>query len=128
MYFPESTKLYRDDFSETSRGRDKALFMHEMTHVWQYQMGYPVKKAGMTVTSQGAKAYQYSLSSSELLSNYNMEQQGEIISDYYMICLVQDSEGVWNSNNKYNDPDLLVSVLRHFLADPSDRKNLPGRG
>ncbi|MNF54700.1 hypothetical protein D3C84_361360 [compost metagenome] len=33
MYFPESTQYYRDDFSNSFDDRDKALFMHEMTHV-----------------------------------------------------------------------------------------------
>lgn len=125
MYYPESTKLYRNDFSVTGKGRDKALFMHEMTHVWQYQLGYPIKKAGLMVTSQGAKAYEYSLSEGRRLSDYNMEQQGEIISDYYMICIELDLEGVWNYKNKNNSPRAFEAVLSDFSYNPADKRNLP---
>jgi Rhs element Vgr protein len=126
MYFPESTKFYRDDFSATDRGRDKALFMHEMTHVWQYQLGYSVKKHGLTVSSQGAEAYKYTLSANMTLSDYNMEQQGEIISDYYMICVESDPDSVWNYSNRSNDPGMLMLVLQKIMLNPSDKSNLPG--
>ncbi|MBD9677931.1 type VI secretion system tip protein VgrG [Pseudomonas sp. PDM18] len=125
MYFPESTGLYKDDFSATAKGRDKALFIHEMTHVWQYQMGYWVKWHALWVTSRGASAYEYTLRKTGKLSDYNMEQQGEIVSDYYMICVEQDIEGVWNQNNKYNDPLLLASTVKDLLSNPADKANLP---
>ncbi|WP_223533285.1 DUF2345 domain-containing protein, partial [Pseudomonas sp. GL-RE-20] len=126
MYYPESTKYYRDDFSSTKDDRDKALFMHEMTHVWQYQLGYPVKKKGLTVSSRGAEAYEYSLFNDGKFSNYNMEQQGEIISDYYIICVVGNPLGVWDQKNVGKSPELLSATLGSFLNDPSSKKNLPG--
>ncbi|MGN8278697.1 DUF2345 domain-containing protein, partial [Pseudomonas sp. SMN5] len=125
MYYPESTEYYRDDFSNTANDQDKALFMHEMTHVWQYQMGYPVKKNGLTVSSRGAEAYEYKLSSEGRFSEYNMEQQGEIVSDYYMICVVGDSRSVWNGNNATQSPKLLASTLADFLKNPADKTHLP---
>ncbi|MNF79326.1 hypothetical protein D3C84_615380 [compost metagenome] len=54
-----------------------------------------------------------------------MEQQGEIISDYYMICVELDPDAVWNYNNRSKDPDLLKSVLQRFMLDPSNKANLP---
>ncbi|MNE68959.1 hypothetical protein D3C80_1646500 [compost metagenome] len=93
--------------------------------MWQYQLGYPIKRRGITVTSQGAEAYEYKLSASAALSSYNMEQQGEIISDYYMICVELDPDAVWNYNNRSKDPDLLKSVLQRFMLDPSNKANLP---
>jgi hypothetical protein len=125
MYFPESTELYRSDFSATNVGRDKALFMHEMTHVWQYQLGYPVKKAGLTVSSRGAESYEYGLAEGAVLSDYNMEQQGEIISDYYVICVEGDAKGVWNHRNRTKSPEALTSLLEKFLENPADKKHLP---
>ncbi|MCX2897801.1 hypothetical protein [Pseudomonas mandelii] len=94
MYFPASTEFYRDDFSADDEDKYKALFMHEMTHVWQYQLGYAVKSAGVTVTSRGDDVYKYALSETGTLSEYNMEQQGEIISDYYIICVLGDAARV----------------------------------
>ncbi|WP_017518336.1 type VI secretion system Vgr family protein [Pseudomonas nitroreducens] len=125
MYFPKSTGYYRDDFSSTGRGRDKALFIHEMTHVWQYQLGYWVKWHALWVTSRGSAAYQYELKRDGLLSNYNMEQQGEIVSDYYMICIEKTPGSVWNFSNRNKDPALLASTLRNFLVAPSSDDNLP---
>jgi type VI secretion system secreted protein VgrG len=126
MYYPQSTLLYREDFSSTSRGRDKALFMHEMTHVWQYQLGYPVKQSGLTVTSKGAAAYEYTLNEGKTFSEYNMEQQGELVSDYYMICVELEPESVWNYSSRTKDPKLLAEVLGYVMGNPSDKRNLPG--
>ena len=99
--------------------------MHEMTHVWQYQLNYPIKKAGLTVSSRGTEAYEYTLARGRALSSYNMEQQGEIISDYYIICLLGDALSVWNMANSDKSPTLLISTLQNFLNDPADRTNLP---
>ncbi|KQN48080.1 hypothetical protein ASE98_25330 [Pseudomonas sp. Leaf48] len=126
MYYPASTKYYRDDFSNTTDDRDKALFMHEMTHVWQHQLGYPVKKQGLAVSSRGAEAYAYTLFDDGKFSNYNMEQQGEMISDYYMICVIGNPLGVWDWKNEGKSPELLSATLESFLNDPSSKKNLPG--
>jgi|GEM_PF-30698 len=125
MYFPESTKYYREDFSTTEDDRDKALYMHELTHAWQYQLGYPVKKAGLTVTSRGEDAYKYTLTESRSFSDYNMEQQGEIISDYYMICILRNPQMVWNPSNIGKSPELLALTVKKFLDDPANRSNLP---
>ncbi|MFS2125280.1 hypothetical protein [Pseudomonas sp. Pseusp97] len=125
MYYPKSTNLYKDDFSATGRGTDKALFMHEMTHVWQYQLGYWVKWHALWVTSRGAAAYEYNLKNGGILSEYNMEQQGEIVSDYYIICIEKDPKSVWNPGNQKKDPGLLAATLRKFLSTPSSTDNLP---
>lgn len=36
---------FKEDFSQESN-RSKRWFMHEMVHVWQYQLGYPVRLRG----------------------------------------------------------------------------------
>lgn len=125
MYFPKSTGFYKDDFSGTTNDRDKALFMHEMVHVWQYQLGYWVKWHALWVTSRGASAYQYQLAPGKVLSSYNMEQQGEIVSDYYMICVLQKPKFVWNPSNETKDPVLLTSTMQDFLNNPKNTSNLP---
>ncbi|MEL7937115.1 type VI secretion system tip protein VgrG [Pseudomonas delhiensis] len=125
MYFPKNTGFYKDDFSSTANDRDKALFMHEMTHVWQYQLGYRVKWHALWVTSRGASAYQYQLTASGTLSDYNMEQQGEIVSDYFMVCVLQKPKFVWDPANSSKSPVFLESTVRKFLSDPSDTSNLP---
>ena len=74
------------------------------------------------MTSRGAAAYEYTLRTGGKLSEYNMEQQGEIISDYYMICVENVPRSVWNRNK---DRDLLATTLSGFIGKLSDKSNLP---
>ncbi|WP_205966170.1 hypothetical protein, partial [Pseudomonas viridiflava] len=67
----------------------------------------------------------YTLSESGVFSDYNMEQQGEIVSDYYLICVRGNPRGVWNADNVGKNPDLLSATLRSLLDNPSDTANLP---
>ena len=121
MYFPEA--IYQYDFASPELSpRWAALFMHEMVHVWQYQMGYGVKRHGLTVTSQGSSAYAYRLAPDSRLSDFNMEQQGDLMSDYYMICVRNDNA---NALNPGKDPKLLRKVMEPFLANPRDKVHLP---
>ncbi|SDY68829.1 Zn-binding Pro-Ala-Ala-Arg (PAAR) domain-containing protein, incolved in TypeVI secretion [Lysobacter sp. yr284] len=111
--------LFREDYSAESEGM-KHLFVHEMVHVWQYQLGYGVKANGMKIhalyeadgldyrngflKNKPVSAYVYSLKPRQqlplfakpqyvrkdmgfvevfaALSDFNMEQQGDIIADY----------------------------------------------
>ena len=118
MYMPK--EIYEDDYSVTPINR--ALFMHEMTHVWQYQLGYTVKLHGLTVTSQGEDAYKYNINPNDRLCNFNMEQQGNIISDYYMIVIRGDE---FNAMGSRGTVEQLRSVLTDFLKNPRSKGNLP---
>lgn len=120
MYYPHA--IYRDDFSASDDPDGQALFMHEMVHVWQKQMGYSVKFHGLTVTMRGPSAYVYNLTPQSRLRDFNMEQQGNIMSDYYMICVLQNEIKAFNPGK---DPELLRKVMAPFLADPRDRDHLP---
>ena len=118
MYMPPA--LYRDDYSE-STDADRRLFMHEMVHVWQNQMGYPVRRKGLTVTSRGATAYAYTLTPTSRLSDFNMEQQGNLMSDYYMICIYQAPGSAYNPAM---NPIYLRQVMLPFV-NPKDPQHLP---
>ncbi|WP_235603916.1 PAAR domain-containing protein [Luteimonas sp. JM171] len=118
MYFPAA--IYRDDFSISPE--DMALFVHEMVHVWQRQLGYAVRWNGLSVSSRGASAYQYRIAADTTLADYNMEQQGDIVSDYYMIVVLGEPRYARGSRGT---PEQLRQVLADFLRDPSSRANLP---
>jgi len=121
MYYPSA--IYQDDFSSPFiKSTWRALFMHEMVHVWQYQMGYAVKRHGLTITSRGRSAYFYRLIEDSRLSDFNMEQQGNIMSDYYMICILGDRFGAFNPGM---NPDLLRKIMAPFIENPLDRTHLP---
>lgn len=56
--------------------------MHEMTHVWQHQHGMWVRTRGVF---SWASTYKYTIDANKKLSKYNMEQQVQIIADYFLL-------------------------------------------
>ncbi|WP_239951784.1 hypothetical protein [Dyella terrae] len=118
MFMP--SKIYRDDYSQGTDA-DRRLFMHEMVHVWQFQMDYPVKRKALTVTIHRASAYRYTLTPNSRLSDFNMEQQGNLMSDYYMICIYRRAQSAYNP---HTHPAYLYQVMQPFV-NPTDPRHLP---
>ena len=89
IYF--APDVHKKDFSLGSDGT-KHFFIHEMTHVWQYQKGQAVlKRAGaeqlfIELPSRiglGSGAYLYELDVRKNLLDYGIEQQASIVADYW---------------------------------------------
>jgi len=121
IYYPKD--LFREDFSLEDL-RYRHLFMHEMVHVWQKQMGMNVWFRGL---GSGFAKYRYTLSANKKFSSYGMEQQASLLSDYYI--LIYHGEAVWRSLKKSDNsgPDVLAlyqAVLSNFLKNPADRSIL----
>jgi RHS repeat-associated protein len=76
IYFHPSD--YMDDFS-TGDVYTRGWFEHELTHVWQHQRGINVYKAAFD------RNYDYQLTPGKSFQSYGLEQQGEIVRDYYLI-------------------------------------------
>ena len=77
IYFHPKGGLYSDNFADTNL---KGLFIHEMTHVWQYQQGVNVALKAMF-----NRTYSYTLTPGKPLTSYGIEQQGAIVRDYYRL-------------------------------------------
>ena len=84
IYFSSTTTKYSDDFSRESR-KSRRLFMHEMTHVYQDHQGVSV--IGRRIREGGK--YRYKILPSKSLNDYTIEQQAEIIADYYL-CVAEN--------------------------------------
>lgn len=85
VYFPSNSGYYRADFSRASASM-QALFVHEMTHVWQHQQGVNVKWKGFLLhVLSGSNPYEYSLDTGRPLSSYNIEQQASIVEDLFVL-------------------------------------------
>ena len=128
MYF--NPDRFREDFSPLANSyhRDQAWFMHEMTHVWQYQLGYPVKwKRGNPLG--WIMSYKYKVDPAKRFSDYNMEEQGDIIRDYFSLKILRNRHVVVQEEYRRLDhlPDL-ESILVDFLKQPADVRHLPGGG
>jgi hypothetical protein len=96
-------------------------FMHEMAHVWQYQLGYPVRLRG---AFRVGLSYGYTLRQDATLADYNMEAQGDLLADYFVLKSLQKPQAM--RERRYADRlPLYEEVMADFLADPAGARNLP---
>lgn len=105
IYF--APKVFKRDFSLASN-TSKHFFIHEMTHVWQYQNGQAVVARGIItqmLIEEPSKAirkvadklsieppkalvkgiYSYKLDQRKILLDYGLEQQASIVADYWAL-------------------------------------------
>ncbi|MFL6673442.1 MAG: Rhs element Vgr protein [Massilia sp.] len=95
-------------------------FMHEMVHVWQHQLGYPVRLRGAL---RIGLAYRYELREGATLADYNMEAQGDLLADYFVLKHLKKPDAM--SQKRYRHSlALYESVLAGFLHHPASRGNL----
>ena len=96
-------KDFQQDFSKQSLAA-QSLFMHEMTHVWQYQNGQTVRwnaiKGLITSGFDYHSLYQYDLSDKTEFRRLNLEQQAHMVEDYY-----NDRENLkdWDASDPIHD-------------------------
>ena len=122
MYF-NPMQGFKEDFS-VEKPVIRIWFMHEMVHVWQYQLGYWVRLHGLGMAISGGytggSAYKYDSAenNSKTLPDFNMEQQGDIIAEYF---------GAKFLNNEKYLPKLpfFERVLNEFLRSPKNADLLP---
>ncbi|MES2019324.1 MAG: Rhs element Vgr protein [Pseudomonadota bacterium] len=118
IYFHQSRCL--PDFSGGS-ALARHWFMHEMVHVWQHQLGYPVRLRGAVRIGLN---YDYALDVALTLADYNMEAQGELLADYFALHHL-GAPAVMRHRAYANAGALYEQVLAGFLTDPANRENLP---
>ncbi|WP_440216298.1 PAAR domain-containing protein [Chromobacterium piscinae] len=131
IHFPPEN--YLTDFSApTIEPATKVWFIHEMGHVWQYQMGYSVAWAGTKLSAKGgysddgvagqpSPAYRYNLAGEDKgkkLPDFNMEQQAQLIAHYF---------GATTLNMlAYNSRlPALQAALSDFIANPKNTALVP---
>jgi len=97
-YFPETLRTTPDVIGRGEL-RSMAWLIHELTHIWQYQhFGWVYLTRALSVQLRsGREGYRYSLAPGRRLSDYNMEQQGDIARDYY--CALKTG---WNCTRTVN--------------------------
>ncbi len=127
LYCPD-LKTFREDFSAAAlTNKDKIWFMHEMSHVWQWNRGYRgrlVAKGALYGIASGifGERWVYGYDTTDknkTLPDYNMEQQAEIISHYYGGKYLKDTVC-------FSKLPFLERVLADFLREPRAVVLLPG--
>ena len=80
IYLDPKGTLYKTDYSKEPIEL-QALFIHEMTHVWQHQQGINV-----AVKALLNRKYEYlPLVEGKKFEDYGLEQQGDIVEDYFYL-------------------------------------------
>jgi len=123
LYFPPA--CHQDDFAACGIS-DQMWFIHEMTHVWQFQLGYWVRTRGAIRIGLN---YGYTLGAGKRLSDYNMEAQGNLLADYFALRFCDAQSRLYEQRYRHT-PDALAlyeTVLADFIDAPSDRRHLPKR-
>jgi hypothetical protein len=95
-------------------------FMHEMVHVWQWQLGYPVMLRGAL---RLGLTYRYQLAPGRRLGDYNMEAQGDLLADWFALRWL-DQPGARRQQDA-GDAAIYEEVLADFLRDPASGTHLP---
>lgn len=114
------------DFSLGSNA-SKMWFIHEMAHIWQRNLGYPLVKCALGTFSIGGywawNPYSYDLLSKDQnksLGQFNHEQQADIIAHYYAINFLNyQPVGLDKSQN-----NLIFTVLKDFIKNPANKNVL----
>ena len=75
IHFHRNSPLWSEDFS-TERVSLQALFIHEMTHVWQAQKG---GRFFLPLMRHPFCRYSYRLTKGKPFGRYGLEQQAEIV-------------------------------------------------
>jgi len=126
---------YREDYTLDPDPKFHALLIHELTHVWQYQnkiFNPMVAALGLNLKHKFnyREAYEFHLDEKKDLMEYGLEQQAEIIEEYFLTKHKGLSSYLDRCTNKCNDAERLAlyeSVLKNFLKNPSyaKRKHFP---
>ncbi|MGZ3182024.1 MAG: Rhs element Vgr protein [Telluria sp.] len=111
---------FRPDFARASLS-DRRWFIHEMTHVWQHQLGYPVLLRGAIRLFLD---YRYVLAPHKRLGDYDMEAQGDLLADWFALRHL-GAPAVMRQPEYANALPLFEAVLDGFLRAPSARVHLP---
>jgi hypothetical protein len=79
IHFHPENHRYCDDFCGAGL-EDQGLFIHEMTHVWQHQVGI-----NLILKRHIFCRYSYSLKPGWPLARYGIEQQAEIVRHAFLL-------------------------------------------
>lgn len=117
---------YFADYSAEDSYR-RSLFIHEMTHVWQFQNKVlnplvAVAELNLQHKFNYAAAYDFHLDGKKDLTDYGMEQQAAIVQEYFLATHENLPNLALNCKNSCSESErmkLYGEVLEKFLKDPA---------
>lgn len=101
MVWP-AAEAHRDLAAATTPSRERATFVHEMTHVWQAQRGVNLIVAKLKAGDSDA-SYRYDLINGPPFPLLNIEQQARVVEHAYLAAL----------GERVQHPAALYDAIRH---------------
>jgi hypothetical protein len=107
---------YLEDYSKAAPPK-QSFFIHEMTHIWQYQTNAFALARGFLkdMVRHGfnymAKAYDYRLEASKIFSEYGPEQQAGMVQDYFLLLNGYTTPRCQNENLSVSDKSALYRKI-----------------
>jgi hypothetical protein len=107
IYASKNSTMYSSDFSTVSPPAyakwpliyPQAVFIHEMTHVWQYQVGMNVKTR-RTIGGESNYYYDFATFGKKDFKEYGIEEEAQIVQDFYLLLhggqIIRDSKTMQN--------------------------------
>lgn len=80
-----SAQQYSNDYGLEANRYLRKIFMHELTHVWQGQKRIPTSGGwlGLALSGNYDKSYGYNINAVASFGRLNIEQQGNVVMDYF---------------------------------------------
>ena len=80
IHFHPEGGIYHEDFAQAPLGI-QALFLHEMTHIWQHQQGIflPLRRHPFC-------RYDYAIRPGQRFEKYGLEQQAELVRHAFLLA------------------------------------------
>jgi len=109
------------------RRRQRAGQLYRTATVHERDGARLAASAGVPVRLRGAfrigLSYSYTLHKDAALADYNMEAQGDLLADYFVLKFLR-KPGAMRQQRYRDSLALFEQVLAGFLRDPGDRANL----
>ena len=86
IWVPKGNRAYRDDYSEGTAA-NKSHFIHEMTHILQFQHHVDMARRVIEEKAVGL-SYDYRLEPGKRFEDYGIEQQAAIVEDYHRMAVL----------------------------------------
>lgn len=105
------------------------IFIHELTHVWQFQNkgSYYIvdslvnQSLGYVLHNKRTEAYKYNLSIDQDFKNYNVEQQAKMIEEYFAMVFLDEKPGFCKNFEDFSKDDFIFTVETFIDLDINEK-------
>lgn len=111
-----------NDFTQEDANA-QGVFLHEMTHIWQFQTD---RRFTVVVNDQ----YEYTIEANSRFEDFNIEQQAAMMEDYLLYCMNKDQKLRWLPQSYTKEQlaertQFMLNTVEAFFPGARTLRNLP---